>query len=60
MSIRDVLAEDRPAIESAQRGLSSGAMEMIQFQDHEMLPRHLYETVAAMVADYQAEVQSAG
>ena len=52
MSIRDVLAEDRPAIESAQRGLSSGAMETIQFQDHEMLLRHLYETVQAKVAKY--------
>jgi phenylpropionate dioxygenase-like ring-hydroxylating dioxygenase large terminal subunit len=60
MSIRDVLAEDRPAIESAQRGLSSGAMEFVQFQDHEMLPRHLYETVEQMVADYVAEAGSAG
>ncbi len=59
MSIRDVLAEDRPAIESAQRGLSSGAMEMIRFQDHEMLPRHLYETVTAMVEDYLKEGQPA-
>jgi phenylpropionate dioxygenase-like ring-hydroxylating dioxygenase large terminal subunit len=55
MSIRDVLAEDRPAIESAQRGLNSGAMETIQFQDHEMLLRHLYETVQDKVAAWQAE-----
>jgi phenylpropionate dioxygenase-like ring-hydroxylating dioxygenase large terminal subunit len=58
MSIRDVLAEDRPAIESAQRGLNSGAMEQIRFQDHEMLLRHLYETVQQKVADYQAEQQA--
>ncbi len=59
MSIRDVLAEDRPAIESAQKGLNSGAVEMIHFQDHEMLLRHLYETVQEKVAEYQAE-QGAG
>ncbi len=58
MSIRDVLAEDRPAIESAQRGLNSGAMETIRFQDHEMLLRHLYETVQEKVADYLAEQQA--
>ncbi|MGE3692056.1 MAG: aromatic ring-hydroxylating dioxygenase subunit alpha [Novosphingobium sp.] len=58
MSIRDVLAEDRPAIESAQRGLNSGAMEEIRFQDHEMLLRHLYETVQEKVAEYQAEQQA--
>ena len=59
MTILDVLCEDRDAIVSAQRGLSSGAIEKIQFQDHEMLPRHLYETVQAMVADYQAEQEAA-
>lgn len=58
MSIRDVLAEDRPAIVSAQRGLNSGAMEQIRFQDHEMLLRHLYETVVQMVEEYQAEQQA--
>jgi phenylpropionate dioxygenase-like ring-hydroxylating dioxygenase large terminal subunit len=56
MSIRDVLAEDRPAITSAQRGLDSGAMAQVHFQDHEMLPRHLYELVTAKVAAYQAEL----
>ena len=55
MSILDVLCEDRDAIVSAQRGLSSGAISEVQFQDHEVLPRHLYETVQAMVADYLAE-----
>ena len=55
MSILDVLCEDRDAIVSAQQGLASGAVSQVHFQDHEMLPRHLYETVQAMVADYQAE-----
>ena len=55
MGILDVLCEDRDAIVSAQRGLAGGAVDRIQFQDHEMLPRHLYETVQAMVADYLAE-----
>lgn len=55
MTFRDVLAEDRPAIESAQRGLASGALEQVYFQDHEMLPRHQYETVQAMIADYLAD-----
>jgi phenylpropionate dioxygenase-like ring-hydroxylating dioxygenase large terminal subunit len=55
MVIADVLCEDRDAIVSAQRGLSSGAVEQIHFQDHEMLPRHLYETVTAMVEAWQAE-----
>lgn len=55
MAILDVLCEDRDAIISAQKGLASGAVSQVHFQDHEMLPRHLYETVQAMVADYQAE-----
>ena len=55
MSILDVLCEDRDAIVSAQKGLASGAVSEVHFQDHEMLPRHLYETVQAIVADYQAE-----
>ena len=55
MTILDVLCEDRDAIVSAQKGLASGAVSQVHFQDHEMLPRHLYETVQALVADYQAE-----
>lgn len=59
MSIRDVLCEDRHAVEAGQRGLNSGAIEKIQFQDHEMLLRHLYETVQEKVGEYRAE-QEAG
>jgi phenylpropionate dioxygenase-like ring-hydroxylating dioxygenase large terminal subunit len=55
MSIRDVLAEDRWAVEAGQRGVSGGAIEQVHFQDHEMLLRHLYETVERKVADYLAE-----
>lgn len=60
MSIRDVLSEDRNAVESAQRGLSSGAVSEIHLQDHEMLLRHLYETVQERVAEYLAEQEAAG
>lgn len=59
MTILDVLCEDRDAIVLAQQGLSSGAIEQVHFQDHEMLPRHLYETVQAMIADYVAEQAAA-
>jgi nitrite reductase/ring-hydroxylating ferredoxin subunit len=55
MSIRDVLSEDRFAVEAGQRGISSGAVDTVQFQDHEMLLRHLYETVQAKVTDYKRE-----
>lgn len=55
MTIRDVLSEDRHAVEAGQRGLNSGAVEKVHFQDHEMLLRHLYETVEERVAEYVAE-----
>lgn len=58
MSIRDVLSEDRHAVEAGQRGLAGGFLDQVQFQDHEMLLRHLYETVEQMVEDYKAEVGS--
>jgi phenylpropionate dioxygenase-like ring-hydroxylating dioxygenase large terminal subunit len=55
MSVRDVLSEDRLAIEAGQRGMASGAIGQVHFQDHEMLLRHLYETVQEKVADYLKE-----
>lgn len=55
MAIRDVLAEDRAAVEAGQRGIASGAIDKIHFQDHEMLLRHLYETVQTRVAEYKRE-----
>lgn len=59
MSVRDVLSEDRWAVEAGQRGLNSGALDTVQFQDHEMLLRHLYETVQEKVAEYLAEQEAA-
>ncbi|MBV1690558.1 aromatic ring-hydroxylating dioxygenase subunit alpha [Novosphingobium sp. G106] len=55
MSIRDVLSEDRWAVEAGQRGIARGTIEQVHFQDHEMLLRHLYETVQEKVAEYVAE-----
>jgi phenylpropionate dioxygenase-like ring-hydroxylating dioxygenase large terminal subunit len=59
-TLRDVLTEDRQSIEAAQRGLSSGAIELIHLQDHEMLLRHLYEEVEARVQAYVAETMLKG
>lgn len=53
MSIRDVLSEDRDAVEASQQGLK--AIGEVHFQDHEVLLRHLYAEVAARVAALQAE-----
>jgi hypothetical protein len=58
MSIRDVLSEDRHAVDAGQRGLAGGFLDQVQFQDHEMLLRHLYETVEQMVEDYKAEIST--
>ncbi|CAN7490052.1 aromatic ring-hydroxylating dioxygenase subunit alpha [Phenylobacterium sp. LjRoot225] len=55
MSVRDVLAEDRVAIEACQRGVGSGAIDRFHFQDHEILLRHLYEEVEARVEAYVSE-----
>jgi phenylpropionate dioxygenase-like ring-hydroxylating dioxygenase large terminal subunit len=59
MSIRDVLSEDRWAVEAGQRGIARGTIEQVHFQDHEMLLRHLYETVQEKVAEYVAEREAA-
>ncbi len=58
MSTRDVHVEDRTVIEAAQRGLSSGAATHLNFQTHEMLPRHMYETAEGMVKAWLAEQES--
>ena len=60
MTLRDLLTEDRFAVQSAQRGLASGAVEQLQLQDHEMLLRHMYEEVQARVAAYLAEQDAQG
>lgn len=51
---RDVLCEDRTAVEAGQRGVAR--IDRVHFQDHEVLLRHLYETVQKMVAEYQEEM----
>ena len=51
---RDVHAEDRAVIAAGQRGLSSGALEHIHFQEQEALCRHLIEQVQVAVATWQA------
>ena len=51
---RDIHSEDISVIEAGQRGLSSGALEQVHFQEQEVLCRHLYLMVAGAVAEYQA------
>ena len=52
---RDIHAEDVNVIERSQRGLSSGALEHIHFQEKEILCRHLIKVVKDTVEAYQAE-----
>jgi phenylpropionate dioxygenase-like ring-hydroxylating dioxygenase large terminal subunit len=53
---RDVHSEDRAVIEAGQRGLNSGALEYIHFQEQEVLLRHLMYHVDAKVQAYKAEM----
>ena len=53
MAVRDVLSEDRAAVEAGQRGI--GGIEKVYFQDHEVLPRHLYNEVVARVEAFVAK-----
>jgi hypothetical protein len=59
MSVRDVLCEDRHAVEAGQRGIARGAIDKVNFQDHEILLRHLYQTVQDKVAAYLGEKEGA-
>jgi phenylpropionate dioxygenase-like ring-hydroxylating dioxygenase large terminal subunit len=52
---RDIHSEDRAVIEAGQRGLSSGALSHIHFQEQEVLCRHLMHSVSAQVEAYRAE-----
>jgi len=54
-SQRDIHVEDRDVIEAGQRGLASGALDHINFQVNEVLCRHMFNEVDAMVRAYQAE-----
>ena len=60
MSLRDVLAEDRDAVEAAQRGISSGVLDWINLQDHEVLLRHSHQQVVASVEAWRASRGSEG
>lgn len=55
VNLRDVHSEDRAVIEAGQRGLASGALEYIHFQEQEVLLRHLMYHVDAKVQAYKAE-----
>ena len=55
--VRDVLAEDRLAVQAGQRGVSR--IDRVHFQDHEVLLRHLYNTVQREVAEWQAQREMA-
>lgn len=55
VNLRDVHSEDRAVIEAGQRGLNSGALEHIHFQEQEVLLRHLMYHVDAKVQVYKAE-----
>lgn len=53
---RDVHSEDVGVIEAGQRGISSGALEYVHFQEKEILCRHLVKVVEETVEAYQAEM----
>jgi phenylpropionate dioxygenase-like ring-hydroxylating dioxygenase large terminal subunit len=53
---RDVHSEDRVVIEGGQRGLNSGALQYVHFQENEVLLRHLMHHVDAKVQAYKAEI----
>jgi phenylpropionate dioxygenase-like ring-hydroxylating dioxygenase large terminal subunit len=55
VTARDVHSEDVAVIEAGQRGLSSGALEYIHFQEQEALCRHLFNMVETAVESYQSE-----
>lgn len=56
----DVHSEDRAVIEAGQRGLSSGALQYINFQSQEVLCRHFFHAVDNMVEAYKSECHAAG
>ena len=51
----DIHAEDRAVIEAGQRGLNSGALKHMHYQEQEVLCRHLFVSVDKAVRAYQAE-----
>ena len=51
---REIHTEDVEPLIAAQRGLNSGALEHVYFQDHEVLCRHLMHWVDTMVRNHLA------
>jgi phenylpropionate dioxygenase-like ring-hydroxylating dioxygenase large terminal subunit len=51
---RDVHTEDRAVIEGGHKGLASGALEFVHFQEQEVLCRHLFLAVDARVQAYKS------
>jgi hypothetical protein len=56
---REIHTEDVEPLIAAQRGLDSGALQHVHFQDQEVMCRHLYLSVENMVRDYLAEREGA-
>jgi phenylpropionate dioxygenase-like ring-hydroxylating dioxygenase large terminal subunit len=54
-TVRDIHSEDVGVIQAGQRGVSSGALEHIHFQEKEVLCRHLVKVVEEAVEAYNAE-----
>jgi phenylpropionate dioxygenase-like ring-hydroxylating dioxygenase large terminal subunit len=54
-SILDIHSEDRAVIEAGYRGLASGALKHIHFQEMEVLCRHFMHSVDRVVEAYKAE-----
>ena len=54
-TVRDIHSEDVAVIQAGQRGLSSGALTHIHFQEKEVLCRHLIRVVEEKVEAWQAE-----
>ena len=50
---REIHTEDVEPLIAAQRGLSSGALDHVHFQEHEVLCRHLMYGVATKVREWQ-------
>jgi phenylpropionate dioxygenase-like ring-hydroxylating dioxygenase large terminal subunit len=59
-STLDVHCEDRDIIESAHKGLMSGAFDTLHFQIHEVDCRHAFNAVDRLVEAYRAELTAAG
>jgi phenylpropionate dioxygenase-like ring-hydroxylating dioxygenase large terminal subunit len=57
---RDIHAEDRAVIEAGQRGLASGALKVIHFQEQEVLCRHFFHAINSRVQAYKDSLSLSG